>query len=220
MVLLVRELTKRERQSLIVSFIGLTFFLIVIFLIPEPLWFLRISITLLMVLDIIIIIWILLPRQLEPNVSDVSRIQLPQINEELRDLGIFPEGAILEIIDNVAYCDPEYARKAFRAWPWRAKGRIILTKAELIFISVKKKKINFVVPIATIKAFYEFVGRGGSRTYKVCEILYRDPIADQQLSVLFMGTIGFKTFDMPSEIELKSLKLMAHLQKWYETWTT
>ena len=164
------------------------------------------------------IIWIVKPRKLTPDIVESSELDEGALNEELINVGIVPSGQILKVIEKMAYSDPKYARKRIRAWPWRAKGRIVLTSKELIFLSVKKKKTYFSIPIGNFYSIQYFVARGGSRTFKVCEIVYDDPDVDQKASVLFMGTIGFGTFDMPSEIELKSMKLMETLQKWYDTW--
>ncbi|MHA1265863.1 MAG: hypothetical protein ACTSRS_11575 [Candidatus Helarchaeota archaeon] len=217
------ELSPREKRTLIASIILLFANLPIVLLFDY--WISSFSVnvrffpTLFIIFTIIClinIVWILHPRKLHPQIITSSELQNTNCMEEMFDVGIVPKGVILQIIDKVAYSDPAYARKRFRAWPWRAKGKIILTDKELVFISVKKKKINFLIPISAIHSFREFVARGGSRKFKVCELVHIDPETAQQESVLFMGTIGFGTFDMPSEIELKSMYLLEHLQKWYK----
>ncbi len=224
------ELTRRERRQLIVSCVVISICIILIFALDlilagifpsmdsESWRYMKYFLIFPLIIGGISIIWIVKPRKLTPHVVERSEIQEKELHEELINVGIVLSGELLKIIERIAYCDPVYARKRFRKWPWRAKGRIVLTSKELIFLSVKKKKTYFSIPISAIHAIQYFVARGGSRTFKVCEIVYRETEEDQKGSVLFMGTIGFSTFDYPSEIELKSMKLMETLEKWYETW--
>ena len=224
------ELTRREKTALITSIVCIGFMIVLIFtmdLFMQMLFptvhtgdwsFFNYILIFLIIVNGLYIVWIVKPRKLTPHIVDSSEIQEGEINEELMNVGIVPSGQIIEIIEKVAYCDPVYARKRFRAWPWRAKGKIIVTNKELIFVSVKKKKINFSILISEIYAIQPFVARGGSRSFKVCEIIYKDQFDNEKVSALFMGRIGFSTFDYPSEIELKSMKLMEKLQKWYDTW--
>ncbi len=223
------ELTKRERSQLIAGCVIIAVCVILIFtldliiaaIIPSPSesWgYLKFLMIIPMIISIINIIWIVMPRKLTPDIVESSEIQEGELNEELMNAGVMPSGQILQVIRKVAYSDPMYARKPVRAWPWRAKGKIVLTTKELIFVSVKKKKTYFSIPISNFKSIQYFVARGGSRRFKVCEIVYQNPDEEQRESALFMGTIGFSTFDMPSEIELKSMKLMDAIQKWYDTW--
>lgn len=219
------ELTRRERSQLIASCVGITICVVLICIFDRifaPLLgdgvYLKFLFVLPIIMGAITILWIIKPRKLTPHVVESAEIDESKLNEELINVGIVPNGRVLTVIEKVAYSDPVYARKRFRAWPWRAKGRIVLTSRELIFLSVKKKKTYFSIPISAIHSIQYFVARGGSRTFKVCAIVYRIPEEEQKGSVLFMGTIGFSTFDYPSEIELKSMKLMETLEKWHETW--
>lgn len=161
--------------------------------------------------------WILVKRirnieekKIEPRLEiiEFGEIQEEKITQELKNAGIIPTGEVQMIIKRVGYSDPVYARKIFRAWPWRAKGQIFLTNAELIFLSVKKKKINFSVPISEISAIQLFTARSGASDYLWCEVLYGNP----KVSAVFMTHfISHDAYNM---------KLLETLQDWYDTWTS
>jgi len=61
-----------------------------------------------------------------------------------------------------------------------------------------------------IQPFYTV---GGIRRAKVCEVNF----GDTRTQAIFMGIIGFSSFDPPSELELKSVKLMDELINWYNS---
>lgn len=140
------------------------------------------------------------------DIIGYPEMQDEEIMSELKNTGIYPTGQIQMIINKVGYSDPVYARKVIRGWPWKAKGRIILTDKELIFLSVKKKKINFSIPLSEIGAIQPFSARSGALSYKWCEILY----GNQKISAVFMTR--FVSYD------IYNMKLLETLQKWYETW--
>ncbi|MHA1377316.1 MAG: hypothetical protein ACTSRG_02930 [Candidatus Helarchaeota archaeon] len=47
----------------------------------------------------------------------------------------------------------------------------------------------------------------------MCEVNF----GDTRTQAIFMGIIGFSSFDPPSELELKSVKLMDELINWYNS---
>lgn len=143
----------------------------------------------------------------EPN-----EIQKVELTNELKTGGIFPEGEIVMVFEKVGYSDSAYARKPFRKWPWRERGKIVLTEKELIFFG---KKAKFIIPLSEIHSIQPFIGRGGIRTFKVCEIISGSPKA----SVIFYGDVNFWASDPPTELELKSMRLMETIQKWYDLWS-
>ncbi len=160
--------------------------------------------------------WILVKRirnieekKLEPRLEiiEFGEIQEQEIAHELKIAGISPTGEVQMIIKRVGYSDPVYARKIIRAWPWRAKGRLILTDAELIFLSVKKKKINFSIPISEIGTIHPFPARSGALSYTWCEVLYGNPKISAIFTTRFFGA------------DIYNLKLLETLQTWYDRWT-
>ncbi len=140
-----------------------------------------------------------------------TETQRTEITNQLKIHGIFPNGEIVMVFENVGYSDPAYVRKRFRKWPWREKGKIILTEKQLIFLGKKEK---FVIPLSEIHSIQPFPARGGIRTFKVCEIKYDSP----KVSIIFIGNVSFWVSDPPTTLELKSMRLMETLQKWYNTW--
>ena len=146
-------------------------------------------------------------KEFEPKLDIVgySEIQEKEITRELKTAEIDNSGHIQMIINKVGYSDPVYARKVIRGWPWRARGRIFLTDKELIFLSVNKKKINFLIPLSEISAIQLFPARSGALSYKWCEIIYGNP----KISAVFMTY--FASYD------IYNIKLQETLQKWYET---
>ena len=146
-------------------------------------------------------------KEFEPklDIVEYSGMQEEEITRELKNGGIDYTGHIQMIINKVGYSDPVYARKVIRGWPWRAKGRIVLTDKELIFLSVKKKMINFSIPLSEISAIQLFPARSGALSYKWCEIIYGNP----KISAVFMTY--FASYD------IFNIKLQETLQKWYET---
>jgi len=147
-------------------------------------------------------------KEFKPKLDIVGypEMQEEEIMRELKNTGIYHTGQIQMIINKVGYSDPVYARKVIRGWPWRAKGRIILTDKELIFLSVKKKKINFSISLSEIGAIQPFPARSGALSYKWCEIVYGNP----KISAVFMTR--FVSYD------IYNMKLLETLQEWYETW--
>lgn len=137
--------------------------------------------------------------------------QRAELTYELKDRGIISEGAILMVFEKVGYSNRTYVLKRFRKWPWQERGRIILTEKDLIFLG---KKAKIVIPLSDIRSIQPVVGRGGIRTYKVCEIIY----AFSKKSVVFYGNVSFWASDIPTELELKSMQLMESIQKWYNIW--
>ncbi|NVM29301.1 MAG: hypothetical protein HWN65_10720 [Candidatus Helarchaeota archaeon] len=224
------ELTSRERSALIASCVVITictilictFDLIFSLIFPsmgvESWGYLKYLWIFPIIIAALNIIWIVKPINLNPQIIESSEIQKGELYEELRVVNIVPKGEILKVIEKVAYSDPVYAQKRWRSWPWKAKGKILLTSKELIFLSVKKKKIYFSVPIDLIESIQPYVSRRGSRTFKVCEIIYNNPHDDEKSSGLFMGTKSFRRFDFTSGIEMESMQLMETLKKWHETW--
>lgn len=141
--------------------------------------------------------------------TDIQRAELTQ---ELKARGIVPEGAILTVFGEVGISTSTYALKRFRKWPWQEKGKIILTERELIFLS---KTAHLVIPLAEINSIHSSTGRGGIRTYHVCEIIYASP----KKSAIFYGHVSLWASDPPTELELKSMRLMESIQKWYDLWS-
>ncbi|HUY00382.1 MAG TPA: hypothetical protein VMV49_12550 [Candidatus Deferrimicrobium sp.] len=80
-----------------------------------------------------------------PQIIEISEAQEGQIRAELLDGGISPQGDLLNIIENIAYSDPVYARKRIRLWPGRAKGKLILTSKENGLLMLGKELIAFLV---------------------------------------------------------------------------
>ena len=218
------DLTRREKSSLICNVVCLIISIVLIFsfdlisslIFPsgsDLYWgYMKYLLILIIVTSVIMIIWIAKPRKLTPHIIEGAEIQEETLTQELKQVGIVPNGQVLMIIEKLGYSDPLYARKSIRKWPWRDKGKVVLTDKELIFLG---KRDHFFISLSDILAIQPFTARGGIRTFQVCEIVY----GDFKDSVVFMGTIGFRTFDMPSEIELKSMKLMKTFQKWYDSWS-
>ncbi|MFX1451988.1 MAG: hypothetical protein ACFFCM_14180 [Promethearchaeota archaeon] len=220
------DLTHREKSQIIFNSICIVFLIILISfdiivdfinrqsllypISPRESWeFYRYFLILLIIWDLIMIVYIVKPRKLTPEVEEITEILDENIHQKIKDLGINLEGEILKIVDKVGYSDPAYARKRIRKWPWREKGKIVLTDKELIFLG---EEINIIIPLSKINVIQPFIARGGIRTFKVCEISY----SEQNRQAIFMGVIGFSAFDPPSELELKSMRLLDYLKKWYE----
>ncbi len=143
----------------------------------------------------------------EPNEA-----QRAELTTELTTQEIIPEGTILMVFEQVGYSDPTYAVKRIRKWPWRERGKMLLTEKELIFLG---KKAKFVIPLSEIKSIQPFTARGGLRELKVCEIVY----GSSKKSVILYGNVNFRwASDPPTEVELKSMRLMEAIQKWYNVW--
>lgn len=141
-----------------------------------------------------------------------TEIQRAELINELKTQGIIPEGVILMVFEKVGYSDPTYALKRIRKWPWRERGKMMLTEKELIFLG---EKSNYVIPLSEFNSIQPFIGRGGIRNFKVCEIIYDSP----KKSVIIYGNVSFWTSDPPTEVELKSMRLMETIQKWYNVWS-
>jgi hypothetical protein len=150
----------------------------------------------------------ILSDKFEPELEIVesTESQEEELSRELKTAGIDPIGHFQMIINRIAYLDPVYASKKSRWWLWSAKGRVVLTDRELIFLSVKKKKINFSIPISEIEKIQVLQAQQRSFSYKTCEIIYGNP----KISAIFMTY--FVTLDK------FGVKLQETLQKWYETW--
>lgn len=143
----------------------------------------------------------------EPNET-----QQAELTTELATQGIIPDGAILMVFEQVGYSDPAYAVKRIRKYPWRERGKMLLTEKELIFLG---KNAKFVIPSYDIISIQPFTAYGGIRELKVCEIIY----GSSKKSVILYGKVSFWwTSDPPTEVELKSMQLMESIQKWYNVW--
>ncbi len=168
--------------------------------------------TFLIIWNIITIALIIRPRKLSPDLVEMTEDEMKEMEQVLNKSQLHAEGTIQSVLNDVGYSDPIYARKPIRKYPWREKGILILTDKELIFLG---KEIQFSISISEINTIRPFITKGGIRTFKVCEVNH----GLQEEGAIFMGVIGYFAFDPPSELELKSMKLMEYLKKWHDTWS-